>query len=503
MNIVERVRLARIAADNKERLAKKEAEERLERDNPFNMPIDYREFAARCRIRSGNSFVQFETYDFQSVVNQIIDDHENTIIVKDRQLGMTETIGCRLLHQIMLTRSVSVAVISMTQKKSSEVSERIQLMPSAMTMKWKVKSATKIRPAGCGEAHFLPSVPDAARSLPSVKEFLFDEAGFVENMIEIYGCAVAAQEMVPASERKAVLISTIPPEGPLSEFWGMFDDANGDILASEMLDLAREGGTNCGIPGLVWWTDEGGWAKIVISHKAHPLYGKDPNYLEKTKKRKKLTEAVLQREHNLGLNFGQGSLFWDVFLRDCAVGSWEGPIKGERYIASIDPNFGGEVDSDNWATQIWKLSLDGKQPHSLVAEYAEANRTTEYSRTKSIEMFEKYDPELIAVESNSGGKIVLEQLSKERPGMRFELVLTSHVSKRVNTDRIALGIENGEFMFPADWEGIAEMKRFSALKREASSGKDDRVMSFAAMGVWLDEIVGTVGAIGRVRANQQ
>ena len=197
--------------------------------NPYNIPLDFGEFLSTCRIRSGVEVIPFVAYDYQLELNRVIDQHQGTMIIKDRQLGITEVLGGRMLYNSLHNPAFFAAVISLSQEKSSEISQRVQQMPAAVPLTWERASGKKLKPTGCGEAQFLPSTDNALRSLPSVTEFIVDEAGFIDNFVELYGVGTSAQEMVPAEHRKTILNTTVPPEGTLSEFWGMFDDANNDI----------------------------------------------------------------------------------------------------------------------------------------------------------------------------------------------------------------------------------------------------------------------------------
>jgi phage terminase large subunit-like protein len=149
-------------------------------------------------------------------------------------------------------------------------------------------------------------------------------------------------------------------------------------------------------------------------------------------------------------------------------------------VIGVDPNFGGD---DRFVAQVWDLS--GGVP-SLVAEYAEAQRSVELSTMAVLDFCDRYKPVLVAVEGNSGGKVVLENLSKRRPFVRFENINTSRVSKVTNTDRIAIAVEQSEAIYPKDWEGVREMKYFSLREREAITGHDDRVMAMAMAFAVLD-----------------
>jgi len=244
----------------------------------------------------------------------------------------------------------------------------------------------------------------------------------------------------------------------------------------------RDGATNCGIPGMIWWTDINGWAKVILGHKVQAKYNYE-GYLEDVCKRRNIPMTIAQREHNLGIETAQGALFSTEAINRQSIGEWAHPLPTRKFIAMTDPNFGG---SDNWVTQVWDVT---ELPYSLVAEYAESDRSTEYSRGKALELSDRYKCEYHAVESNSGGKIVAENMIRDRPSLKILLTLTTNTSKRINTDRLALGVEQGDFIYPPDWQGISEMKRFSLAKREATGGaKDDRIMAWAAGMAHLDEL---------------
>ncbi|MGL4880996.1 MAG: hypothetical protein ACRC8K_08015, partial [Waterburya sp.] len=188
--------------------------------------------------------------------------------------------------------------------------------------------------------------------------------------------------------------------------------------------------------------------------------------------------------HNLGIETAEGSLFSSQHINSQAVGEWAGPVEGHIYLITIDPNFGG---SDNWVTQVWDVT---EYPRSLVAEYAESDRSTDYSLQKTLGLIDLYDAALIAIESNSGGKVIAENIAKARPGIRIEVTVTTNTSKRINTDRIALGLEQCEFIYAENWAGKAEFRKFSAKDRCATGGaKDDRVMAMAAGWPYVDELI--------------
>jgi hypothetical protein len=467
--------------------------------NPYHVPINSSDFIPTCRIRSGASFVGFQLYDYQIKLLEIIENHVGIILVKDRQTGCSELLAARALHKSLLDPAYVGAFISIGQDKSSDLRDRCRQMPTINGLSWDRNSGKALEATGCGKLIFLPSTVNALRGLPSVVEAIFDECGFIPDMLQLYSAGTAAQEMVSDDVRKTILCSTIPPEGAAHPFWQMFA-SNNNCSALDQLKKARNQDTNCDIPGMVWWTDDAGWAKVIISSSAHPKYGKmlPEDYIQSVMDRRKVPRAIALREHALGIEVAGSSLFNSAAIDLQAVGQWQvAATINRKYMAMVDPNFGG---SDNFVALI----LDITDPiASIVAEYAEADKSIEYSEGKTLELCDQFGVSAIAIESNSGGKIVVEDIQRKRPALKVLLTLTTSSSKKTNTDRVALAIEQGQLIYPKDWKGISEMRSFSAQHREAVSGeKDDRIMALAAGFAHVDEVRKVRGASvgwGKVR----
>ena len=189
----------------------------------------------------------------------------------------------------------------------------------------------------------------------------------------------------------------------------------------------------------------------------------------------------MQREYNLGIPMSGSSLFNPEMIETFAIGTWLAPRPKRSYLVGIDPNFGG---SDFFCALVFDIT---EKPYQLVSQYRDNSHSNTYHREKLLTLLDWYQPEVTAVESNSGGMVILENLVRDRPTMRFEKVNTSSVSKRVNTDRLAIALEAGDIIYPPDWEGIGEMRNFSTKDRKAVAGHDDCIMAWAAAWVWVDE----------------
>jgi hypothetical protein len=450
------------------------------KQNLYNVPEDFKEFALFCRIRSGKRSIPFELYDYQVELAKVLDSHRGMIVFKTRQLGATETIACKFLHKAILNPAYVAGILSMGQEESSNVARRIRKMPAAIkNFQFATNNLKDLELKGGGRVVFRPSTDNAIRSLESVSDLLFDESAFVDNAEEIYSSAVPAQEMV-GTEARTAIVSTMSQSGKLSWFWKMFASNNGSIDAERVCARVRE---NLDEP-YQFWVDDTGWAKVILHWKSHPIYSQIPDYLEKTREEKKLTEDKVQREYNLGIPASGASLFQADLVNLFAIGNWLPPRPNKVYLAGIDPNFGG---TDYFCMLIWDVT---EAPYQLVCQYRDNSHSNSYHQEKVLQLLDSYKPAITAIESNSGGAVILEDLIVARSSLRFEKVNTSAVSKRVNTDRLAIALEGGTVCYPPNWEGIEEMKNFSTKERKAVAGHDDCVMAWAAAWVWIGELIG-------------
>ena len=160
-------------------------------------------------------------------------------------------------------------------------------------LKFTTKSKTEVQPEGCGKIWFRPSTDNAARSLESVSDILIDEHSFIDNADELYASAAPTQEAV-GDEARTIIASTMSESGKLSAFWQMFA-ADNPCDAEDMVERVKDGREE----PFTYWIDNAGWAKVLIHWKAHPIYSSIPDFLEKTKREKKLSQSKLEREYNL------------------------------------------------------------------------------------------------------------------------------------------------------------------------------------------------------------
>jgi hypothetical protein len=456
---------------------------------PPDVPEQWEDFAPLCRIESGGKHISFNPYDYQRVLSDLIDKHQVTYVFKTRQLGITETIACKLFHKACLNSAYLSVVFSMRQEDTSAIAKRVREMRLGMPdVTFNTNSLTTLEITGGGQVLFRPSTENAGRSLASVSDILFDEAAHIEKISDIYGNATAAQQMV-GDRAKVVIVST--PNGRANWFWQQFDKDNGDVDANAVRKQIIAGE----LPPFYWWTDEEGACKVFIHFKAHPIYGNDPDYLNKVQKKYKLTDQDLQREYNLGLDDTDATVFKGELIQRAARGTWSEPIRGHKYIIGVDPATGG---ADYFVTQVWDVS---RKPHALVAQYR-ARASVTHGIEQTVTLCNKYRPVVLAVESNAAGAAIAESLSNKMRWQRVEPVVTTSMSKRINTDRLVILHEADEIVYPPDSHLPGELEHFiqdSKGRREASAGWHDDTVMAAAIALSSDADEGPRAGQGVIR----
>lgn len=436
----------------------------------INVPNDWHDFAQLCQIKSGAKVIPFLAYDYQKQLSKLIDKYPSIFVFKTRQLGITETISCKLLHKACQNKAYSSAILSIGQSESSNIAKRVRSMVTTLpSVTFVSDSLTNLEINNGGRLIFRPSTESSIRSFESISDLFFDEAAFVSKIQQIYSSAVPSQSMV-GDEARTIVVST--PNGRASWFWQMFDADNGDINANEIRLKIIDGK----LPPFYYWIDQAGNCKVFIHYKAHPIYGKDTEFLANTKKKYNLIDSALQREYNFGLDETISSVFAYKLIKLAAIGQWQEPIYRHNYIVGVDPATGGQ---DYFCAQVWDVT---NTPYQLVAQYRDRKSVT-FGIEQVTKLCDKYRPKLCAVENNAAGAAIVESLINKMPWQEVVPVTTTFTSKRINTDRLILLHESQNIQYPKESMLPDECQHFvqnEKGKREASAGwHDDTVMAAA------------------------
>lgn len=454
------------------------------------IPRVWENFAPLLNIQTGGTIAPFHPYDYQIELIKTIELNQNTVVCKSRQMGISETICSWLLMRALTEPGFSAVVFSKTENDAAQLGQRIRDMAlslGALCPHLTSDSQKRIAFRGLGKIYFLPVTARSARGIPSVSVVLFDEAAFIEGIDGVYQAAVPTLSML-GDRGKVVFNST--PNGKSGLYYRLLTSGSGE--AKKALDACQDIGhaANNIVPferltrhTRSWQYKK--WAKVFLHWRAHPIYGSDPAWAEKTREERQLTEPQWNQEYELGFAEGQSTVFKFELIERASRGIWE-PYRSDRiYLAGIDPNFGG---SDYFTMRVWDIT---SAPYRLAAQYRANHRTKDYNLEKSLELGDRYNIALLAVETNGGGKLVHEELVNARSGWTIEPVHTSNTSKLQNTDRLNLLLERDRLIFPSEpdengnpageeYQHFTEKIQGVTRIREAESGKhDDTVMADA------------------------
>lgn len=438
------------------------------------------EFAERTWIQTTGSIAPFVAYDYQVDLVQRIHSEQNTIVLKSRQLGVSETVANYLGCRAATEPGFAAIIISKTQQDSSNLARRTRFMLDSIQghrFKYRTDSNTVISIEGGGTLYFLPGSPRAARGIPSGSVLWIDEAAFVDGAEEIYRAASPALSML-GDLAKVIVTST--PDIELNWFGSMWhhdtpvdwydliskakaDPVNGPQyvkqLNSKLLDI------------------QDGWARVAIHWSQHPVYGHDPNYATKTREKRRLTQSAWDSEYELAFGATDTQIYPPALVTRGARGALqESGLINHSYVMGIDPNAGG---NDYFVAMVVDIS---KKPYSVVGLYRENGKSTEYSLRHVRELIEYFAPQRIAIEKQAMGSVIGEALQLSVPEYMIELFSTSRPSKNIATDRILYLLEHDELIYP-DGPIPTELRAFQLLEtgeRKAASGfHDDCVMALA------------------------
>lgn len=459
-------------------------------------------FAPMVKIQTSGTVLPFNPYDYQSSLILTICENNQTVVVKSRQMGISETICCYLLMRSVTEPGFGAIVFSKTQDDSAKLGKRIRDMAlslGALCPDLATESAKKLAFKKLGGIDFLPVTARSARGIPSVSVIFFDEAAFIDGIDGVYQAAVPTLSML-GDKGKVIFNST--PNGRSGLFYRLMisgpDDKKNSVLACK--EIAKPANNIQPFERLThhtrsWVTK--GWAKVFLHWRVHPIYGADTNWAENTRIDRQLTRPQWDQEYELAFSEGSASVFPIDLIEVAAIGRWSEPTAGRKYVMGIDPSFGG---SDHFVALVWELY---QGHYSLVSEYAAAHTSKTINIHRVIDLVDRYKPINVNIEVNSGGGIILEDLIKKRSGVRWNEVVTSNRSKIENTDRIVLLLERQAIEFPAESslakelphfvEAIGAKMRSTTRTREAESGfHDDSVMAcaiaFANMDEWGDRV---------------
>ncbi len=440
------------------------------------IPDNWADFAAMCDVRSGGDIVKFQPYDIQKELVALM-QQRSVIIAKTRQLGISETICSYLLWQAAKSSGYMALVISKTQSDSSLLSRRIQRMLASIGLKTVTENTTHLQLNTGGQIVFRSSSPEAARGLESVCDVFFDECAFIEDIKLIFKAVQPSQLMLGEKSRTFIVSS---PNGRSGFFWDLLSEGQ-DFDIENLAKRITKGEED----PFYHWTDNSGWEKILLHWKKHPIYSKNPNFLEEVKERQKLSQEAIEQEYNLSFGEVEAAYFPQETVQNCIAEFDESYHRESIYTAGLDSSGSG----DDYCTLV--LTEHTGQVNNTFVPYRKRGQSAEVNLYNISEILKIYKPKLTAVETNSHGQIYFEQLSRMLPYLRFKTIKTTGDSKPVMLNRLNFVLEKRSLKYNKKSPLITELLNFRKAggKLQAASGAhDDTVMALSFDVVAMEEL---------------
>lgn len=435
------------------------------------------EFAAKTYIRTSGTVAPFVPYKYEADLIHRIHNSQNTIVLKSRQMGASESVASYLACRAATEPGFAAIIISKTQNDSSDLGRRVRYMLNSIqgqNFQYGSDSNTVVSIKGGGTLYFLPGSPRAARGIPSGSVLWIDEAAFVEGAEEIYRAATPALSML-GDAAKTIITSTPDAEtGWYASLWhhgtptDWYDDVRAAVAnppeGEKLIEALNQRLLNIG--------DD--WARVAVHWTQHPVYNADPCWAAKTREKRRLTQRAFDAEFNLCFGATDSQVYPTALIRRAARGHWrECGSVGRTYVIGVDPNGGG---SDYFVALVLDITA---APYEVVGLYRENGRSTEYSLRHIKRLIEDYQPHKVVVEQQAMGSVIAEALAQNLPRYAIETFNTTRPAKLTATDRILYLLEHDELIFP-DGVLAEELRAYQQKetgKREAASGYNDDTVS--------------------------
>ena len=154
----------------------------------------------------------------------------NSVVLKGRQVGASTSASVLAIRAARLKSDQLVAIVSPSQKQSTEVKDRCRQGLDRMKVKLTLDNATTL---GLGNGSRILSLPGTQKSVRgwSAHFLIIDEAAFLDQ--ETF---LAARATVAATGGRVIVQST--PAGPFGHFYDLFQEAvpSADLTEEDEID---------------------------------------------------------------------------------------------------------------------------------------------------------------------------------------------------------------------------------------------------------------------------
>ena len=439
------------------------------------VPRDWQEFTSLTKIRSGGEMKTFDVYEYQKIMIRLAYQYPNMVILKSRQMGITQAIVSKFLHDACINPAASSILFMRNSEDASAISRRARQMLNSIP-EYALADNDNVgylKIKGGGDLYFKNSGKEGSRSLDSATGMLFDEAAFVENIQQIYAASSPSSALVGDKIQKFI-VST--PSAKSGWYWDKLNENNGSIDIEELAQDVASGKVYTEIPGVHWFIDSARCCKLILHWTAHPIYSQIPNYLEYRLEQDGTDEETVAREYDLRFVDSAVAVFTSDLIRNNAKG--ENEIERDN---DADYYFGLDTATTGMDYCTLPVIKHKNGLYSLVDLYRKRQQTSEYHLFHIGEYIQKYKPKKVGIEVTGGvGQVYLEQLVKQFKDIHFEAIRTTGDSKPTMVSTMVLALEQGKLIYPGNSPLIDEMLSFrrEGVKLQAAPNKhDDIIMS--------------------------
>lgn len=441
-------------------------------------PDNFKDFCSSIKVNSGGRRVAFELYDYQERIHQSIVENKVTQIVKTRQTGLSELALFELAYNAIVNPAFTGVFVShRTEKEVASAARKFKNICNEVERVYGIKclSTNLYHPIfeGGGQVLFRSGIdPENVVGESSVSMIVYDEAA-IYPFLEIMSYAQPAMAML-GDRARTIIICT--PRLKTDDFGSTLLE-NNPIDMLDLIDQVRE----YKVDPVQEVVDEQGWHKFIVHWKAHPIYGSDPEFLEKQIKESKNTEDEVRREFDLCFDVLGEVVFSHTLIHHSCRGEWEREKQPNcDYYIAIDPQFGG---ADYAVAHVFKNDLRTDKIH-LVDWYRKNFAEKNYHLTQICKLIKTYDPVAIAIEINNGGDAWLDSLQETYPERFIQGVRTMANNKAKMITRLILEMEDERWIMPDHME---IKKEFSIFQKKgnvlsAPAGKHDDIVMASAIG---------------------
>ncbi len=177
------------------------------------------------KIKSEDSgIIPFKLFPFQEKTLKEIREHDRTIILKSRQMGISTLIASYSLWVLIFNEAKNILVVSNKEITAIEIISKVKLanekLPSWLKLESLEDNKRSIKFKNLSMILATSSAADSTRSF-SASFIIFDEAGYIENVEELWNSAQPTLSTVKSG--KAIILST--PNGMGGFFHRMWTGA--------------------------------------------------------------------------------------------------------------------------------------------------------------------------------------------------------------------------------------------------------------------------------------